>query len=43
MSKMRAGIIGWPVSHSLSPLLHGYWLKQYGIDGEYVRLPAEPE
>jgi shikimate dehydrogenase len=41
MSKMRAGIIGWPVSHSLSPLLHGYWLKHYGIDGEYVRLPAE--
>jgi shikimate dehydrogenase len=42
MSKIRAGIIGWPVSHSLSPLLHGYWLKQYGIDGEYVRLLAEP-
>jgi shikimate dehydrogenase len=42
MSKIRAGIIGWPVSHSLSPALHGYWLKQYGIDGEYVRLPAEP-
>ena len=38
---MRAGVIGWPVSHSLSPLLHGYWLKHYGIDGEYVRLPAE--
>ena len=42
MSKIRAGIVGWPVSHSLSPLLHDYWLKQYGIDGEYVRLPAEP-
>ena len=41
MSKMRAGIIGWPVSHSLSPVLHGYWLKHYGIGGEYVRLPAE--
>lgn len=39
----RAGIIGWPVSHSLSPVLHGYWLKQYGIDGEFVRLPARPE
>ena len=41
MSKIRAGVIGWPVSHSLSPVLHGYWLKHYGIDGEYVRLPAE--
>ena len=39
----RAGIIGWPVKHSLSPVLHGYWLKAYGIDGEMVRLPAEPE
>ncbi len=38
----RAGVIGWPVTHSLSPLLHGYWLKQYGIDGEMVRLPAQP-
>jgi shikimate dehydrogenase len=40
---IRAGIIGWPVSHSLSPLLHGYWLKEYGIVGEYLRLPARPE
>jgi shikimate dehydrogenase len=43
MSKKRAGIIGWPVSHSLSPALHTYWLKQYGIDGEYVRLAVEPK
>ena len=40
---IRAGVIGWPVAHSLSPVLHGYWLKEYGIDGEMVRLPAEPE
>jgi shikimate dehydrogenase len=39
----RAGIIGWPVTHSLSPVLHGYWLKEYGVDGEMLRLPAEPE
>jgi shikimate dehydrogenase len=39
----RAGIIGWPVGHSLSPILHGHWLKEYGIDGEYLRLPAEPK
>ena len=39
----RAGIIGWPVSHSLSPVLHGYWLTEYGIDGEYLPLPARPE
>ena len=38
-----AGIIGWPVDHSLSPRLHGYWLDQYGIDGSYVPLAVAPE
>ena len=37
-----AGITGWPVGHSRSPLLHGFWLRQYGIDGAYVPLPIEP-
>lgn len=36
-----AGIIGWPVSHSLSPLLHGYWLAELGIDGAMVPLAAQ--
>lgn len=35
--------MGWPVEHSLSPLLHNYWLKQYGIDGAYVPLPVHPD
>ncbi|MGB7099642.1 MAG: shikimate dehydrogenase [Xanthobacteraceae bacterium] len=30
-------VIGWPVEHSRSPLIHNYWLKQYGIAGEYRR------
>lgn len=38
-----AGIIGWPVAHSRSPALHGYWLKQYGIDGAYVPMAVKPE
>src|SRR5438046_6118205 len=37
-----AGIMGWPVSHSRSPLLHGFWLDQTGIDGTYVPLPVKP-
>ena len=37
-----AGVIGWPVSHSLSPRLHQFWLKQYGIDGHYNAVAAEP-
>ena len=38
-----AGVIGWPVSHSRSPRLHGHWLARYGIDGAYVPLPVRPE
>lgn len=38
-----AGVIGWPVEHSLSPRVHGYWLKKHNIAGDYVRLSAPPE
>jgi len=38
-----AGVMGWPVGHSLSPRLHGYWLDLYGIDGAYVPLAVRPE
>ena len=38
-----AGVMGWPVSHSLSPRLHGYWLREHRIDGLYLPLavPAD--
>jgi shikimate dehydrogenase len=38
-----ACVIGWPVDHSRSPLIHNYWLKTYGITGEYRReaVPAD--
>jgi shikimate dehydrogenase len=38
-----ACVIGWPVEHSRSPLIHNYWLRRYGIPGEYRRelVPAE--
>jgi len=39
---IRACVIGWPIGHSRSPLIHGYWLKQLGIDGSYTRQPVEP-
>jgi len=38
-----AGIMGWPVSHSRSPALHGFWLAEYGIDGAYVPLAVPPD
>jgi shikimate dehydrogenase len=39
----RACVIGWPVEHSRSPLIHRYWLKQYGIDGAYEMEAVEPK
>ena len=32
-----ACVIGWPVEHSRSPLIHNYWLKHYCIAGDYRR------
>lgn len=36
-------VIGWPIAHSRSPLIHGYWLKKHGIEGSYTRRPVEPD
>lgn len=38
----KACVIGWPVAHSRSPLIHGYWLKQHGLSGSYDRMPVQP-
>lgn len=37
-----AGVMGWPVTHSRSPILHNHWLETYGIDGVYVPLGVAP-
>lgn len=37
-----AGVIGWPVGHSRSPSLHGFWLERHGIDGAYLPLAVRP-
>jgi len=39
----RACVIGWPVEHSRSPLIHLYWLKRYCIDGAYAKEAVRPE
>ncbi len=38
-----AGVMGWPIGHSLSPCLHGFWLARAGIAGHYVPLAVRPE
>ena len=39
----RAGVAGWPISHSRSPLIHGYWLRTLGIAGSYERFAVPPD
>ncbi len=38
----RACVIGWPVEHSRSPVIHRYWLNEYGIDGAYEKEAVKP-
>ena len=40
---LLAGVMGWPVMHSRSPMLHNYWFKQHGLAGTYVPLAIPPE
>ena len=39
----RAFVLGHPITHSRSPLIHGHWLKTYGIDGSYEAIDVAPE
>ena len=36
-----AGVMGWPVAHSRSPLIHSHWIAQYGLRGAYVPLAVQ--
>ncbi len=39
---VKACVLGWPITHSRSPMIHGYWLKKYGIEGSYVKEAVHP-
>ena len=39
----KACVIGWPIKHSRSPLIHRYWLKKYGIKGSYEKVAVAPD
>lgn len=43
MQRNKAAVLGHPVAHSLSPVIHHYWLKAYGIAGEYAKIDSAPE
>lgn len=40
---IRACVIGWPIKHSRSPIIHNYWLRRHGIDGAYEKEAIAPE
>lgn len=40
---IKACVMGWPVSHSLSPALHRFWLEKYGIAGSYTAMAVMPD
>ncbi len=43
MSGRKAFIVGWPIAHSRSPLIHRHWLRRHRIDGDYVAEAVPPE
>jgi shikimate dehydrogenase len=42
-ARRAACVIGWPVEHSRSPLIHNYWIKELGLDADYRREAVPPE
>ena len=37
-----AGVMGWPVAHSRSPLIHNHWIRQHQLNGAYGLFPVNP-
>lgn len=40
---MKAGVIGHPIAHSKSPIIHEYWMTQHNVQGSYERLDIAPD
>ena len=40
---VMAGVMGWPVAHSRSPINHNHWIRQYGLQGAYGLFPVQPD
>jgi shikimate dehydrogenase len=40
---VMAGVMGWPVAHSRSPVIHNHWIHQYGLQGAYGLFPVQPD
>ena len=42
-SMKKAFVIGWPIAQSKSPVIHGHWLEQHGLEGSYEKIAVAPE
>lgn len=40
---IKAGVIGYPIKHSKSPLIHNHWIEKHGLSGEYIAIDIAPE
>jgi shikimate dehydrogenase len=40
---IKAGVIGHPIKHSKSPVIHNYWIEKYGFEGSYEAIAIAPE
>ncbi|WP_420428590.1 shikimate dehydrogenase [Kordiimonas sp.] len=39
----KAAVIGWPLTHTLSPVIHSHWMATHGVDGVYEKMPVAPD
>jgi len=39
----EACVIGWPITHSRSPAIHGFWIARYGLEARYTKQAVAPE
>ena len=40
---MTLYVIGKPIKHSLSPIIHNFWIKKYKIDLEYKKMEVDKD
>lgn len=43
MTQILTALIGYPVAHSKSPVIHNYWIKHYGLQGRYGAIEVPPD
>jgi shikimate dehydrogenase len=42
-TRKAACVVGWPIAHSRSPLIHNYWIRRHGLNAEYRREAVRAE